>query len=477
MGDHRRVLTACLVAAVTGATLLAGGAPAGAVPLNRPADPVVLTGAQLPTLVNGSKTTIVGFRWTGGAWAQLPVQVDERAVVNFGKIYNNPTASFYGSTPGNTSALVYTSPNTFTGGDPNPRFDSDDEIAFMARDAGEAAPTASRPTGTVVGSGVQIRVTDPVSAGSEGYVYLFREATGSGLKQNAGVTYVKYQFKLLSGSYKTSYKLGTGPNPENTLITGATYKHHFSDRWLSDQLSITAPGASGVDILDRHKALFAPGTCVRSEDTFDQPTVYGSSEGAFVTNKTGPIRAIRSYLGANSGPNTQRTHLFYDRREDVVTDLRVHSIGSIMDFLDYSAAATGMTYRSDVAPGGVTIDGSPDTVTTAAPTWEQVAGAPGTLTNVGSVQTNYPLVGAQGYYEDNTTPVTTQCTGDSSAYGASGLFLNGTIPNTDPATGGTATLKGTRVMFFDPPGGTATTAAAHQAEVAAPLVTTVTAGP
>jgi hypothetical protein len=32
-------------------------------------------------------------------------------------------------------------------------------------------------------------------------------------------------------------------------------------------------------------------------------------------------------------------------------------------------------------------------------------------------------------------------------------------------------------MFFDPPGGTATTAAAHQAEVAAPLVTTVTAGP
>lgn len=475
----RHVLTASLAASVAVAALAvgSGGLLAAAAPLGRPVDPVVLTGAQLPSFNNGAKATIVGFRWTGTAWAALPVQVDERAVVNFGKIYNNPSAVFYNSAPGNVNQLVYTSPNTFTGGDPNAKFDSDDEIAFMARDAGVAAPAGLRPTGTVAGSGVQVKISDPLVSGSEGYVYLFRKVSGSGLKQNAGVSYVKYQFKLNSGGYKTTYKTTNGPNPENTLVTGATYKHHFADRWLSDQISITASGASGVDILDRHKALFSPGYCGRSEDTFDMP-IAGSVEGAFVTNKVGPVRAIRSYVGANSGPNTQRTHFFYDRREDIVTNLRVHSIPSIMDYLDYSPAAAGMTYRNESNPGGVTIDGNPDSLTAGSGSWEQVTGSQGTLSLVGTLATTgFTPTGLTNYYDDDTTPATTQCTGDTFAYGASGLFLNGAIPNTDPATGGSATLTGTRVMFFDPPGGTAASAVVHRDQVLTPLTTTVTAGP
>ena len=102
---------------------------------------MVLTGADLPTLVNGPRGNIVGFRWTGAAWAQLPIQIDERAVVNFGKVYNNPAANFYGSAVALTSALVYTGGNTFTGNDPDVKFDSNDELAFMARDTGVAAPT------------------------------------------------------------------------------------------------------------------------------------------------------------------------------------------------------------------------------------------------------------------------------------------------------------------------------------------------
>ena len=463
--------------AVAALAVGATGLPAAAAPLNRPADPVVLTGAALPTLVNGPKATIVGFRWTGTAWAALPVQIDERAVVNFGKIYNNPSAVFYGSMPGNVNQLVYTSTNTFTGGDPDAKFDSDDELAFMARDSGVVAPAGNRPTGTVAGSGVQIRITDPLASGSEGYVYLFRKVSGSGLKQNAGAAYVKYQFKLKSGGYKTTYQTTNGPNLENTLVTGAAYKHHFSDRWLSDQISITASGASGVDILDRHKALFSPGFCGRSEDTFDMP-IARTVEGAFVTNKVGPVRAIRSYIGANSGPNTQRTHFFYDRREDIVTNLRVHAIPSIMDYLDYSPAASGMTYRNELNQGGVTVDGNPDPLTAGAGSWEQVTGPQGTLSQVGTlVTTGFAPTGLTNYYDDDSTPATTQCTGDAFAYGASGLFLNSAIPNTDPATGGTATLTGTRVMFFDPPGGTAASAVAHRDQVVTPLATTVTAAP
>ena len=147
-----RLFLASVLATLTVVGLL-GADPVAAAPLARPADPVVLTGSDLPVFVNGPKATIVGFRWTGSGWVQLPVQIDERAVVNFGKIYNNPTGTYYGSAPGNMSALVYTSPNTWTGPDPNRKFDADDELVFMARDAGVAAPAGTHPTGTAAGSG------------------------------------------------------------------------------------------------------------------------------------------------------------------------------------------------------------------------------------------------------------------------------------------------------------------------------------
>jgi hypothetical protein len=471
------IVSAVATVAVAG---LVGVTPAAAAPLARPSDPVVLTGSALPKFVNGPKARIVGFRWTGSAWVQLPIQVDERAVVNFGKIYNNPTGTYYNSKPGAMSALVYTSPNTWTGADPNPKFDADDELVFMARDAGVQAPEGSNPPGTKPGTGEAIRVTDPVAPGAEGYVYLFAKTAGSKLQQGARAHYVKYSFKLKAGGYKTKYLINSGPNAENSLATGATYRHHFSDRWLSDQLMVTAPGASGVDILDRHKALFAPGSCVRSEDTFDIPSPLGSSEGAFVTSKVGAVRAIRSYVGANSGPNTQRTHFFYDRREDIVTNLRVHPIPSIMDFFDYSPAATGMTYRNDLNPVGVTIDGNPDVLRSGTPSWEQVTGPQGTVDIVGSVAATGFTPSATNYYLDDSTPATTQCTGDAFAYGSSGLLLTGggsDFPNTDPATGATASLTGTRIMYFEGPGGTAISAAAHRADALSPLTTAVSAVP
>ncbi len=467
---------------VIGAALLVGTAalvPVGsavAAPLGRPADPVVVAGADLPQLVNGSKTDIVGFRWTGAAWAQLPIQIDERAVVNFGKIYNNPAAVFYSSQPGLVNQLVYTSGNTWTGNDPNLKFDGDDELAFMARDAGALAPSGSQPVGTKLGTGVRIRITDPLDPTAEGYVYLYRKAPLSGLVQGARVKYLTYRFKVKSGGYKTTYKLTNGPNLEDSLVTAGTYKHHFSDRWASDGLYVTAPGATGVDLLDRHKALFSPGFCGRSEDTFDMP-IAGTVEGAFVTSKAGPVRVIRSYIGANSGPNTQRTHIFYDRREDIITDLRVHTIPSIMDFMDYSPAASGMTYRNELNPGGVTVDGSPDTLTAGVSSWEQITGAQGTINQVAQLQTSWTPASITSYYLDSTSPPVAQCTGDAFAYGSSGLYINSNLPNTDPGTGGTDTLRGVRSMYFEGPGGTAADAIARRDQVVFPLATSVVTAP
>lgn len=447
---------------------------AHAATLARPADPVVLTGSQLPSMVGGSKTTIVGFRWSGSVWQQLPVQIDERAVKNFGSIYHNVATSFYSSQPGLVNQLVYTSTASWTGADPDPKFDADDELVFMARDAGVIAPGGSQPVGTAVGTGVQVHVTDPVNVGNEGYVYLFRKGAGSTLKQAAGAKYQKYVFKLLSGAYKTTYQHTGVANPEASVITGATYTRRFSERWLTDQLNVTAAGSSAVDILDRNKVLFAPTVCSRSEDTFNATGPYGSAEGAFVINKNGPVRSIRSYVGANSGPNTQRTHFFYDRREDVRTDLRVHAIPSVMTFVDYSPAASGMTYRNSANTGGVTIDGVPETITAGAPTWEQVTGGQGTVTMVHDLNASFTPT-TTNYYLDDAAPTTPQCTGDAYAGGSSGVYITSSLPCTDPgltSCPAPATLASTTTLFYEAPGGTATTAAQHRAEVSQPLVAT-----
>ncbi len=91
-------------------------------------------------------------------------------------------------------------------------------------------------------------------------------------------------------------------------------------------------------------------------------------------NRSGPVRGIRAFLGANSGPMTERQQVFYAGREEDTIYLRVHPIPSVMSFMDYSAAASGMTYRNNNNLAGVTINGVADSVTPGALTWESVDG-------------------------------------------------------------------------------------------------------
>jgi S-layer homology domain len=230
-------------------------------------------------------------------------------------------------------------------------------------------------------------------------------------------------------------------------------------------------GATGVDILDRHKNLFAPGNCTRSEDTFSD------GEGAFFVNKDGPVRAIRSYMGANSGPLTQRTHIFYQRRHDITTYLRVHAIPGIVDFFDYSPAASGMIYYDDLNLSGVTIDGSPDSVITGSVRWELVNGPQGAVTHAHSISTDIPGFTYTLYYLDSTTPPETQCTGDAFAYGSSGPRIAQWIPCTDPSMACANYLNTTRYLYYDPPGMTVAAAANHYSQATNPPSFTTRAWP
>ena len=157
--------------------------------LNRPEDPVVLTGAQLPALSSVAAGDVVAFRWLQN-WGQVPVQVDERKSVNFQTVYNNAVSA-------NFTTTVYADPGTFTGADSDGNVDSDDEVAFMARDVGVEAPDdAGTPAGVVAGSGVKVRVRSTLGGDTkDGWIYLFKRS--GNLDPGAGQHYVSYAFNLL----------------------------------------------------------------------------------------------------------------------------------------------------------------------------------------------------------------------------------------------------------------------------------------
>jgi hypothetical protein len=461
--------------ALTGLVLIAPAlfAPvAQASPLNRPDDPVVLTGAATPSLTGAAPGSLVAFAWSG-KWRQIPVQVDERKAYDLRSAYPNPFSCGGNGlcyAPFSTPAkLRYADPGTLVGADTDASFDSDDELAFMARDAGSSAASAADPAGVQGGTRVEVKVTDPIDGGV-GYAYLFRRS-GS-LDPGAGASYVKYMFSLASGAYPATYGFGAGNNAESSTVTTSSYSRRFLDRWQESELRIVRGSASGADILDRNENQFAPDVCGRTRQTF------ANGEGAFLVNRSGPVRAIRSFLGANSGPMTESQQVFYQGREDDTVYLRVHPIPGVMSFLDYSSAAAGMTYRNNNNAGGVTIDGSPDSVNAGTLTWESVDGGQGALTTVHTWDTNVAASKFTSFYRDLASPPAgqTPCQGDSGFYGASGPYINGSIDSTNEPTNGSpapARLTATNTMFFDAPG--AANGALRRRQVTSPLTATARA--
>jgi hypothetical protein len=422
--------------------------------LVRDRDPVVILGSQLQALLNLPPDEIVAFKYQGG-WQQIPVQLDERKYVEYRTVYNTDLL------PAGFGTVAFADSTTYTGPDVDPAFDDDDELVFMARDTGDCAPAAADlPSGVQPGSGVEVTVTDGLDGGMA-FVYCFR--TDGTLSSDADADYVTYIFRLDAGSYIPNYNTETGPNPEDSEAFSPYYRTHFADRWIRDELNVLTDGSSGVDILDRHKNMFAPGNCVRTENTFS------AGEGAFFTNKDGPVRAIRSYMGANSGPLTQREHLFYEQRQDIATFLRVHAISGVMDLYDYSPDAIGMSYFNNLNTAGVVVNGVPDVVVDGPIVWEMVSGPQGSLIIADIVQTDIDPFTYTSYYLDDASPSVTQCTGDAFAYATSGVWIDQAIPNTDPLGGQHNQLSARRVVYYETPGQTVATAELRSAQAQTPL--------
>jgi hypothetical protein len=233
--------------------------------LDRNLDPVVITGDVVGDFNSVSAADIVGFRFNNG-WEQIPIQIDERKYVDFVTVYNDTNFPGVPELPLGNGTIAYADPCTYVGADEDPNYDSDDELVFMAKDAGEGAlGCACFPAGVLSDPSIEVEVNNPIND-SLAYIYLFK--SDSNLTPDANQDYVTYDFNLLAGQYIPDYNLINGPNPEDSEANSIYYRTHFSDRWICDELNILDGNSTGVDILDRHKNMFGPGICGRTENTF-----------------------------------------------------------------------------------------------------------------------------------------------------------------------------------------------------------------
>ena len=460
-------------------------------PLSRPADPAILKGEDLPMFKGKAPDSLVAFRYEGG-WAQIPIQVDERDVRSYGVVYDFVDHWSLVGDPAGGGELYpfleefYTDPGTYMGPDTDPLLDDNDEVVFMARDTGTITSVIADPPGVIAGSRAEVRVSDPLD-GTTGYVYLFQNA--GGLDPSAGQSYVDYQFELQSGDYLGTFNL-VGINLELSTVSSKNYERTFTSRRRSEVLRITTPGASGVDILDREKRRLDHSTelCISN----DSEATVEELEGAFVANKSGPVRGIRSHLGDGSGSATQKDHFFYEQREDLAVHWRVHAVSTkILDLVDYDPAAIGMTYFNNNNLAGVIVDGVPDSVTPGILQWELTTGFHGSLVTIQDIVSssqnwlrcrNRTSTNPQGDCEWVVPPISSFYLDDASyseplcpddiAIGMSGQTV-AESPDTDPRTSAFRLAFGTS-RYYGPPGWTVADAEQLRAYSENPLVTTVT---
>jgi hypothetical protein len=381
--------------------------------------------------------SIRGYRWNGRRFAQIPFQVDTKWVhylsnnasgfafysgVDQETTYTFDREGFRYTTnqpfdPAHPSVVCWSQPvaGRSTTADPNPGLIDTDEMAFMARDGGPAAPSDARlPHGIVAAK--QLTVTDPVT-GKQSAVYLMlsgRDRNGdyevAPAYTAANSPYVRYQrdanadlFVPSQSSYSDYGNAPRGPacNPDGTPAlgrgfsrdaTGAVvldpatyvqrrpvdgasvstprYRFRYDGRWLMDGIQVSpddhglVSGDYGANIVDRWKARAfqqSPGgrtPCCGYEE--EQTNWAGSSQ--LMGERAGPVRVIRETWGSDSGTNVTRTEIFYPEQVVYQSNLRVHPIPPLDGIYAQRDMAAGRVtrYYNPYLPNGAPVDGLND---------------------------------------------------------------------------------------------------------------------
>jgi len=177
----------------------------------------------------------------------------------------------------------------------------------------------------------------------------------------------------------------------------------------------------------------------------------------FIANISGPVRAIRSYMGAtDENPYMQRTHFFYEKRQDIYTDIRVQSgINDYFDLFNFDSDIDGMSYINNIDVSAAQIDGkvndpiSPALYDTTPLEWELMDSPHGSILNIHALITNQGGLVPMGYWNDDKNE--NACTGGK-VYGNSGLKVELNDLCTDPFGCPNNYVQHRRCMFFDTPG-------------------------
>jgi cephalosporin-C deacetylase-like acetyl esterase len=363
----------------------------------------------------------------GFGYVEIPVQVDERMPYFLANAESD--FSFYsGTDPELTYVWDREAWNAAGEGcnaeyapatpDPIAGIDEDDEIVFMASDAGEINPSNSFPADW---KAVQmIALADPLQATASNpadpqrVIYLVQKNGGSSFSTANG--YVSYQRAANAdqwidrGFYQPDdpEKLGTsntgyGPNRsgsvcddgqnvsrqssdrfprDGVVVSSDTYRWEATGRWMVRDIRIKQPAVndpdesywqSRPDLIDRWKGRAfqqSPDSAV-SLVGFEDEQVNWEANSTILGERAGPVRAIREVWGADSGTNVTKTETFYREAITYRYRVRVHPIppDGLYTSWDYNRSAMVPAPGEDVKEGryftmlrpqGVPIDGIND---------------------------------------------------------------------------------------------------------------------
>lgn len=382
-------------------------APAAVAAINRPRDPVVVAGASFPGFSGVPRSELKLYAYRSGAWAPIPFQIDE---VNISNTYVISDGGL---------------------------LDANDELVFMAGDAGDGVSAATWPLDPAsrLHSRYAITVTDPLSPAIQAWVYLYRSTTLA----RSGINYITWTEATQTAS-AVSYTAAFSP----TRFVG------LANLFINDR---------SVDILDRQK--IRVGTLL---GTLNEEVVVTFLGAATVTlPAAGPVRAV-----TNDG---DLKGAFYGSRIDFDVIFNLSAFPILPSFIRTSfdwnnPITTGITtYYDSNTPGGVTIDGAPDVVSTTPPIdWAQVNGA---SNGPGGVVLAIPYVNpgpgaVSNYYKDDSA-IDANDTGDQRSYGDSGLRIDG------PGS----VISFTLAAFILPPGTSANVGAVYFDRINNPLTAAV----
>ena len=354
----------------------------------------MLTGAATPRLVGTAPGDAGRLPLAQRSWSQVPVQVDERAVVDLNKVYNGVASGL--------TQLTYTDPGTFRR--PNRthrgRDDTSPSSASMARQKAPAG-SARRRRGRLGEEGRRI-AESPTAA----YVYLFRQPAGPERGAATSATTSAWP-----PGPTDDLRLGAG---QDSTITTSSYTQHF--RPLGDDgVADHGPGRLGRGH-PRPTRTCSPRAPARAARTPSRPAkARSSSTRAGRSARCAPTSAPTAAptpSGCTSSTSAART----SRRTCASTRSQASWTSST------TAPRRPTTYRQP-QPGRRARGRDPrHALLLWSLTWESVDGAqvPGCGT---TLTTHIPGFASTSYYltmKRRRPPPRTQCTGHGLAHGSSG---------------------------------------------------------